>query len=310
MALFRRFKQFLIGNTDVDVYQGNKGGYSYLIFYDKTNKEVISHYVSPPAKESKSVQTKANTGLFGGIAGEVNYQSEITYKDPFVVMNKNKKSQLTESDLTSKLNDLRTQEGQSKITPIKSYELEQEKSYIAGPYMVPVSPDNIENPSFQSHFDELSEYIKDSLGIFLEFILQNFWENKEIYRASVYLYDANSKELKMRIGNNMTPYSDYMIGFKSSTWPIWTSFKEKRDKIFDFAIKTRDEYVDVESLPKVWADMQSLIAVPILDGDNTALGVLTVDSNNDYVEAKFKDVKPLLMMLTRGMGRLLEGNSV
>jgi hypothetical protein len=40
MPILRQIKDFLVGSPDIDVYGGNKGGYGYLVFYDKKSKEV------------------------------------------------------------------------------------------------------------------------------------------------------------------------------------------------------------------------------------------------------------------------------
>jgi hypothetical protein len=83
--------------------------------------------------------------------------------------------------------------------------------------MVRVTPEDDENPSFQSHFGNLSEHVRDSLTIFLEFVIRNFWANNETYRASIFLYDAHEKELKRKVVYNMGMYTDLQVGFKSSS---------------------------------------------------------------------------------------------
>lgn len=168
MAVFQIIKNLLIGSNQVDVYGGKKGGYSYLVFWDKLNREVISHYVSPPKKEARNIRSKVELPLVGA-GGDINYQSEISYTDPFVIVNKSNKSGLTESDLTAKINEDRQSKNEQAIKPINIYQLEADKSFIAGPYVVPVSPKNIENPTFESHFGELNEHVKEALTMFLEF---------------------------------------------------------------------------------------------------------------------------------------------
>jgi hypothetical protein len=306
LAVFRKIREFFSDNSNIEIHGGSKGGFSYLLFYDRTQQEVIGHYVTPPVKTSRNLQGKVNVPLID-TQFEVNYQSEVSLGAPFVVMNSNRRSSLTEQNLISKVNEGNLE---SSIKPPEVYNLESTKSYVAGQYVVPVSTNNIEAISFQSHFKELNMNMKNSLDIFLDFILKNFWHDQQIYRASIFLYDAQNKELSMMIERNVSPYSDYNLSFKKSNWRVWECYEQKTQIISDFEIRPREDFSDRELMSKIWKDMQSLIAIPILDSSNTAFGVVCVDTDKDYITAKFKEKQHLLMMLTNGIGKLLEGNLV
>jgi len=54
------------------------------------------------------------------------------------------------------------------------------------------------------------------------------------------------------------------------------------------------------------------LAVPILDSDEVALGVLSVDSSDGLATSKFnnKDLNVCLQILCRSLGRILEGYGI
>jgi hypothetical protein len=113
MAKFwKRARNFLFGKDDIEIFEGNKGGHSYLLLYDTTKKEVIGQYVSPPTKQSKSV------GVDGGYAGAIvgfNYQSSIEYDKSIVVENSNNTTGIKIESLTPTVNEYLRSEGKREI---------------------------------------------------------------------------------------------------------------------------------------------------------------------------------------------------
>jgi len=189
----RNWRIFL-GQNEIDIYGGNKGGYAYLVFWDKKNSELLSYYVTPPTRKSRSVKVDASAGI--GLGGGVNYQSEVEYGEPFVVLNSDNKLGINDVDpLTKGLNQVRESRHETKIEPTEIHSMRAEQSFIAGSYLVPVSPTEADNPLFKSHFDnrlQLPAPLKDGLTLFLEFIIKNFWKDQQKYRASIFLYDARA----------------------------------------------------------------------------------------------------------------------
>lgn len=60
---------------------------------------------------------------------------------------------------------------------------------------------------------------------------------------------------------------------------------------------------------KIWKDLHSILGIPILDSHNICLGVLIIDTNVAYNDARFNQqgVNDMLFLITKGIGRLLEG---
>jgi hypothetical protein len=123
------------------------------------------------------------------------------------------------------------------------------------------------------------------------------------------LHNAVKKELKMHVGYNMSGYIDDMIAFPEDSATVGKAFSCKRPVLADFAVTTHEERGVDPSL--IWPDLRSILAVPILDNNNISLGTLCIDSDQKYTDAGFDDMRinNLLILLSRGIGRLLEGYS-
>jgi hypothetical protein len=301
-GVFRKIKSLLIETAPVDVYGGNKGGYSYIIFCDAKSKEILYQYITPPKQQSKNIGVgAADTG--SGLSGNVNYQSEETFGETFAITNKSASLQVDPENLRTKFNE--TQE--TKLPqPDVTYPLAGDKTFLAGPYMVPVSPKDVENPNFEAHFPSPDPRVDDLLVMFPEFVVKAFWPDDRIFRSSIFLHDAVKKELKTHASYNMTGAVDYMLGLPDQAGIIGVAYEKKRPIIWDGTlIMHEDRGVDSS---KVWKEMKSILAVPILDGNNIPLGVCSIDTDKGFVDAHFNDanLNNALMILFRSIGRLLE----
>lgn len=300
-GLFQKVKSFFIESAPVDVYGGNKGGYSYLIFCDPKSKEILQQYIAPPKQQSKNIGVGAGTGP--GLSGNVNYQSEETFGETFLITNKNASLQVDPENLRTKFNET---QGTKLPQPDATYRLAGDTTFLAGAYMVPVSPKDVENPNFEAHFPCPDPRVDDLLVMFPEFVVNAFWPDDRIFRSSIFLHDAVKKELKMHAAYNMTGAVDYMLALPDHAGTIGVACEEKTPIIWDGAvIKHEDRAVDSS---KVWDKMKSILAVPILDENNIPLGALSIDTNKGYADAHFADanLNNALMILSRSIGRLLE----
>ena len=147
---------------------------------------------------------------------------------------------MTLPEVTSKLNERYRSEQKPEIQP-QTTPLSHDKSFIAGQYVIPVSPKNIEKPIFDSHFEDLNKEIESALGMFLEFIIDTYWGRKKNYRASIFLHDALNKELSMRASYNMSGYKDYGLRLKDSAGNVGMAFMRKSIIMADFNIIKHEE---------------------------------------------------------------------
>ena len=305
-SIFKKIREYFIGQSEVEVYGGQKGGYSYLIIYDKTKKEIIGQHVNPPKKIYKNL----NTGFKGyGLDIGINYQATVDQTDPFTIINKNKTSPISIEEVTNRMNEFRTSINEPEIKIKEVYEMNSKSSYIAGNYVVPVSPHNLESPFLQSHFEVIEKGLENSLTMFLEFVINSFWGAQKNFRSCIFLHNGLNSDLKMHVAYNMSGSRDYKINLKDGTGVVGRCMLEMKPIIADFNIlKHQDLGVDPE---RIWEDLKSILAIPILDTENIPLGVLSVDSDQTYTDSKFnnKDINNGLQILTRGIGQIISGCS-
>lgn len=301
-GVFRKIKSFFVETSPVDVYGGNKGGYSYIIFCDAKSKEIICQYVSAPKQQSKNI-VGAVGGAYSGLFGNVSIRSEEIFGETFAVTNDNARLHLDPETLLTKFNEA---EGRKLPRPDVTYPLAKDKTFVTGSYMAPVSPANVENPNFEAHFPSPDRRFDDLLEMFPEFVVKTFWHDEETFRSSIFLHDAVKKELKMHTSCDMTGYIDYNLGLPDGTGIVGFAYERRKTMIWDGGVFPHEEY-GVDS-SKVWNDMKSILAVPILDRDNIPLGALSIDTNKRYTDARFDDdnINKALMILSRSIGRLLE----
>jgi hypothetical protein len=301
-GLFRRIKNFFVDTAPVNVYGGNKGGYSYLTFCDAKTKEILCQYVTPPKQQFKNIAGGIG-GAFSGLYGNVSYESGETFGETFAVTNKSAKLQLNPESLLKGFNET---EEKKVPQPQMTQSLAEDKMFVAGSYMVPVSPKDVENPNFEAHFPSPDSRFDNLLEMFPEFVVKTFWAEGKTYRSSIFLHDAVKKELKMHASYNMTGYVDYMLGLPDNSGNAGLAYERRKSMIWDGMVLSHEDR-GVDSA-KVWKDMKSILAVPILDGDNIPLGALSIDTNNKYADAHFDDdnLNKSLLILSRSIGRMLE----
>jgi hypothetical protein len=316
VGILRKLTDFLVGKgqNKIEIYGGNKGGFGILLAYDNTKNEVIGQYVSPPEKITKSVDVTGGVpihGLPGTTTIGVKYESEIEFGKSFAIQNANKTSPVGLDEITPQVNEYNKKVGQPEIAitgPIKR--LGADEAFVAGQYVVPVVPKDLEKPVFEAHFEELEKRVEESLNMFLEFTVASFWgRGNQEYRASIFLHDAITKELKMYVGYNMTGYDDYKLILNDSAGNVGKAFMERKNIIADFNVITHEARGVDAKAKKIWEDMKSILAVPITDSDEVPLGALSIDTSNDYITAKFNapNINYSLRTMCRGIGRLLEG---
>jgi len=300
-GIFQRVKTFFVGETPIDVYGGNKGGYRYIMFYNRSERRMLAQYVTPPKIVSRNI-SGVLTGA--GVSATVRYGQEETLGKPFAVINKDAAQKIAFEDLQSKYNQDR--EGELPLEPAQKYEVEQNDKLVAGPYVVPIAPKNIENPTFEAHFDGLDQRVETALGWLLEFAVKTLWADEQVFRSSIFLHDAVKKELKMRAAYNMAGYKDFGIAIGDGKGAVGEAFAQKKTYIWDLNI-VRHEEKGVDS-SAVWEDMKSILAVPILDAEGIPLGALSVDTDKGYAEARFnnKALNTYMMLLQRSIGSLLQ----
>jgi len=307
-GIFRKLFDFLIGKSKIDAYGGEKGGFSYLILYDTTTNEVLGNYVTAPQKMTKKY---GGSGSGYGVNIGANYQSDVEKGQTFVIENKSKTSTITTDQVTPKINEYYRSMNKPEIKPTETHQLAADKSFIAGQYQVPVAPNNIEDPTLGSHFGKLSQGSENGLNMIPEFVVSSFWGDSKNYRSCIFLHNAIDKELNMYATYHMTGHVDYMMSLKDGTGTSGLAYKNKRPSMADFGSGFTHEDRGIKS-SDVWNEMQSMLAVPILDSDEVALGVLSVDSSDGLATSKFnnKDLNVCLQILCRSLGRILEGYGI
>jgi hypothetical protein len=303
VPLLKKVHDFLLGGNEFDVFGGSKGGYSYLIIKDKARGEIIAQYVSPPSSTTRKVGVNAQAY---GVDIGVDYESGVDYSQTFAIENKSKTSMTSLNDTIPPINQYIRNTKNADMKTIQVQELDASQAIIAGRYTLPVAPDNIENASFQAHFGDLNKNVESGLSMVLEFILKTYWQGRSNYRASIFLHDAINKRLNMKVAYNMTGHIDYMLSLNDGAGNVGHAYTNKSIMVGDFDV-LRHEERGVDS-SRVWKDLKSILAVPIIDNDEIPLGALAIDSSDNYVAARFKDesINQSLQTLCRGIGRLLE----
>lgn len=302
-GLFKRIQAFLIGTNPIEVYGGNKGGYSYIIFYDPKNREVLHQYVTPPKQQSRNIGVGV-TAANAAVSGNVNYQSEETFGDTFAVTNQDANLKFDTTTLLTKFNE--TQQTNPLSQPNTTYNLQGDEKFLAGAYVVPVSSKDVECPNFESHFPRPDPRVDDQLAMFPEFILQAFRPDDKNFRSSIFLHDAITRELKIHASFNMNAAIDLTLALPDTAGTVGLACQQRKPIIWDGAVISHQERGIDPS--KIWPEMQSILAVPILDSNNIPLGAISIDSNKRYVDAGFDDrnLNKSLMILSRSIGKLLE----
>jgi hypothetical protein len=301
-GIFQKLKTLFVGKDPVEVYGGNKGGYAYVIFYDPKNKQILHQFITPPKQQSRNIDGGVQA-LGQTITGNVNYQSEEIYSDTFAVTNENAYLKIAPNELVTKYNE---DQKQHLPQPQTTYNLPADKSFVAGTYMAPVTTNDIGCTTFIAHFPPENQRIEFLLDLVPEFIIKTFYPDDKIFRSSIFLHDAVKKELKMRASYNMSGDVDYMIALPDTAGAVGIAYNNKKNHYWDGSKLTHEDRGVNSS--QVWEDMKSILAVPILDNNNIALGAISIDTNKSPTEAHFTNpaLNNSLMILGRSIGRLLE----
>jgi hypothetical protein len=301
-GIFQKVKTFLIGTNPIEAYGGNKGGYSYIIFYDPSSRQILHQFITPPKQQSKNIGVDiAAAGQ--GLTGSVNYQSEESFGETFAVSNESANLKLPAEDLITKYNENQRQ----KLTkPETTYAQTGDKNILVGGYLVPVTSNNVECPNLVAHFPIEDQRIDYLLGIYPEFIIKTFYPQEEVFRSAIFLHDGIKKELKMRAAYNMTGDVDYMFTLPDTAGAVGAAYSNRTINIWDSSIISHEDRGVNHTT--VWADMNSILAIPILDKNNIPLGAISIDTNKSYVEARFKNatLNNSLVILARSLSRFLE----
>jgi hypothetical protein len=315
-GIFTKIKEFFLGENRIEEYGGDVGGYRYIILYDKSKDEIISHYITPPKKYSRSIGGRLDA--LGASVG-VNYQSEYYYDQTFAVVNKDATLSNRLDELESKINEGRAIT-EPQIRASKTLELRKDEKFIAGSYVTSAASNIIKEPNFEAHFEEISLQIKAGLLYWLEFITEVLYvqtskskkSKKEkidsVFRSSIFLPDAIKRELKMQVSYNTARFSDNMISFPFDRSFVSYVFGRKEIMFTDTKASRADSYGDMSGFP-IWKDLRSILAFPILDTNLTCLGVLSIDTNLPYTNAGFdrQGLNDMVFLITKGIGTVLEG---
>lgn len=224
-GLFTKIKEFFVGESAIEEYGGEVGGFRYLILYDKTRDEILGHYITPPKKSSRSVGGRLDA--LGTTLG-VDYKSEFSYEQTFAVMNKDATLKISRSELESKINEQKAQ-NEPELRALSVYEIPKDGKFFAGSYITSAGANIVREPKFEAHFEELSQQMKFGLAFWLEFITELMYvtpviqeykrrrrknQYKEpVFRSAIFLHDAVKEELKIHVSYNMSKYTDDMISF-------------------------------------------------------------------------------------------------
>lgn len=129
------------------------------------------------------------------------------------------------------------------------------------------------------------------------------------YRANVMLHDKKTDELTIQYAHNMDGYVDRYTKLRPGEGCAGQAFVNGDVTAFDFTQTAHSDFgVDTRTTP-IWADLRSILSVPIREGNGAIGGVLSIDTDVVMDQTGFhqSDMHRVLGTYAELIANLLEG---
>lgn len=147
---------------------------------------------------------------------------------------------------------------------------------------------------------------KNTIELLLQSTVESLFKQKGRVRANVMLYQPTTKSLKIVASYNMNGDIDEDLEIKIEQGGAGRSFRDKSEEVVDLNLETHEKYGITKK--QVWSDMKSILSIPIVNEDDLAIGVLNIDSDQDYQRLEFhkEDKKRILRTQVKIISSILE----
>lgn len=147
---------------------------------------------------------------------------------------------------------------------------------------------------------KVDETDRQTLNIFLKFLVAASERDKRTYRANIMMLDPQDNLLKITVQYNMDwpNMYDQNINLPSFAGCAGHAFRNNNVITFDIKEGTYNDIFTQDEANKVWKDLKSIVSMPIRCSNANRLGVLNMDSEQCISQTNFRD--------TDGFGIILE----
>ncbi len=299
------------GNKSIEVAKSGDNYYSLM----RVDNEVVMAVIQPPASYSGHISVGGEVSVYDAQGKLQVGRGKITnYGEPFILFNPNNKAGLQLINAKAEAKNLLPEALKERPDiKIETDKLDQSEVITVHEHERIVLPTstvlqlNEDRPASIIRTPKIEKPDKQILNSLLQLMVVSLVGGEQVYRSNIMLLDPGDNKLKIAARYNMDGYRDKNITLSSSSGGAGQALKFDITQRVDFNT-TPHQLMNIDPL-QVWDKMKSLYALPIHDSEGAALGVLSIDTDNQLPNTRMyndQDFDRAMNLAAESFGLILE----